>query len=284
MKVPVVFRPYIAQLLSLSLLLGGCTSGIGTAHPGERQAKAMAMWQERCKTAGEKIYKTAEGVEGLYLMKLRSSQINFGDQFKLDDPYGRDLGGNGYIQSFIRGSYQAENKNLPEGGPPRFGYSYVEVQDLTNGQRYRYTGAVKAVRKKDIAAPGVQFELQRDPNYDLGIYEFVLDRIPAPNLNTRYGVTYDDISTREEREFWIAGSSLKVIDLHTNEVIAERIGYMVDSLQGSQAGGRSPWLLATGNACPSFLRNYRVFRSTASPPSQTYQTLDFVEKVLKPSK
>jgi hypothetical protein len=93
----------------------------------------------------------------------------------------------------------------------------------------------------------------------------------------RYGVTYDDISTREERDYWIAGSSLKVIDLPTNEVMAERIGYMMDRGQGDRGGGRSPWLFAKNNACPQF---------PAAPDGhvvQANQTRDFVVKTLKPS-
>ncbi len=89
-------------------------------------------------------------------------------------------------------------------------------------------------------------------------------------------MTFDDISTREDREYWIAGSSLKVIDLANNEVIAERIGYMVDWAQGSRAGGRSPWLFAADNACPRFSD-----RNGSS--AQSYQALDFVEQVLKPA-
>lgn len=103
----------------------------------------------------------------------------------------------------------------------------------------------------------------------------------------RYGVTYDDISTREEREYWIAGSSLKVIDMQTNEIIAERIGYMVDWAQGSRAGQRSPWLFAADNACPGFQwnLNFPVTRSNGGGSSQQPgQTITFVEKVLKPSK
>jgi hypothetical protein len=160
----------------------------------------------------------------------------------------------------------------------------VEVQDSKDGRRYRYTGAVKAVRKKDANAPNVQLKLRRNPNYDLNIYEFVLDRIPAPGAAPRYGVTYDDISTREEREYWIAGSSLKVVDLQTNEVIAERIGYMMDWAQGSRAGGRSPWLFAADNACPDFHRFKNPVVQTRGASNQSWQTLDFVEKVLKPSK
>ena len=104
--------------------------------------------------------------------------------------------------------------------------------------------------------------------------DFVLDKIPAPGPAPRYGVTYDDISTREEREPWIAGSSLKVIDLQTNEVMAERIGYMMDRGQGDTSGGRSPWRLAANAACPAFPRFER------NPPFQLQQTRRFVEAVL----
>jgi site-specific recombinase len=111
--------------------------------------------------------------------------------------------------------------------------------------------------------------------------EYVVDRQVANTPAPRFGVTYDDISTREEREYWIAGSSLKVIDLETKEVIAERIGYMVDVFQGSKAGARSPWLLAADHACPSFQRN-SVRPPVHSSVSQLRQTQRFVEKVLRP--
>jgi hypothetical protein len=253
----------------------------------ERQTKAIAMWQERCKTAGEKILRTVEGVEGIYLMKLRPSEINFADQFKLDDPYGRDLGGDAYIKSLVRGSFQAEVKDIPEGAPPRFGYLYVEAEDPNDDKRYRYTGGMRVVGQKDATAPAIQINLKRDPNFDLNIYSFVLDRKLAAGKPPRYGVTYDDISTHEEREYWIAGSSLRVVDLKTNEVIAERIGYMVDWAQGSRAGGRSPWLFAADNACPNFYRNFKKLigaGTTHGSGAQINQTLDFVEKVLKPKK
>ena len=273
MKRHLLRTPWLAApLLSLALLLGGCTSGPRAAQPSERQATAMAMWQERCKTAGEKIYRTVENVEGVYLMKLRPQGINFGDQFRLDDPYGRDLSGEGYIETFIRDSFaMMRTPNPRPEWPPRVGYSYIEAQDPTDGQRYRYTGRVEQ--------PWLT-----NKNYSEGYKRFVLDKRMITDTTARYGVTYDDISTREEREYWIAGSSLKVIDLQTNEVMAERIGYMVDWAQGSRAGGRSPWLFAADNACPDFHRFINPVVITKGSSNQSWQTLDFVEKVLKPSK
>jgi hypothetical protein len=269
-KHPMRPKPFrlLALLLSLSLL-GACSSQPKTYQPSERQTKAMAMWQERCKSAGEKIYKTVENVQGVYLMKIRTS-TNFGDQFKLDDPYGHDSTDKEYILNFLRGYYHQRNEPAIPGSPPRTGYTYVEAVEPADGQRYRYTGRVEEPWKTN-------------KSYLEGYKRFVLDKTPAAGPAPRYGVTYDDISTREEREHWIAGSSLKVVDLQTNEVIAERIGYMVDWAQGSRAGGRSPWLFAADNACPGFQWNPN-FPVRNGSGEQAGQTLVFVEKVLKPTK
>jgi len=251
----------------------------------ERLAKAEAMFQERCKTAGEFIHRTAENVEGVFLLKLRTGNMNERDQYRMDDPYGRDLGGDGYIVSFVRGSFQANtSRRGPEvpGAPERLGYFYVDAIDPLNGKRYRYAGGMKVVGRKDTTARNVKLALERDPNYDLNIYSYKLDRILAPDPAPRYGVTYDDISTREERDYWIAGSSLRVIDLETNEVMAERIGYMMDRGQGNQSGGRMPWLFAANHACPSFFRNPNLPPSGPGAAAQRRQTQDFVEKVLHP--
>lgn len=249
----------------------------------DRLTKAEAIFQERCKKSGEFIHKTAENVEGILLMKLRPSEMNSGDQYKMDDPYGRDLGGDGYITSFVKGSYQATTTGTPAlGSPPRLGYPFVEAVDPQDGKRYRYTGGMKVVGRQDTNAHNVQVDMARNPNYDVNIYAFKLDRTPSMGPAPRYGVTYDDISTREDRDYWIAGSSLKVIDLSTNEVMAERIGYMMDRGQGSTAGFRSPWLVAADHACPSFFRNPNLPPNGHGSRAQVHQTEDFVEKVLKP--
>lgn len=267
--------------LLLSLWLTACDSPsvAQMAAPAEPQRSrlqiAEAMFQERCKSAGERIYRTAENVEGVFLMKVRPNEINYGDQFKMDDPYGHDSGGETYIKIFFTSFYRTPSAP-PPGWTPRLGYRYVEALDPKDGKRYRYTGSKRAVGKMDANAPNVQIDLRRNPKFDLNIYAFVLEKAPAPGPAPRYGVTYDDISTREEREYWIAGSSLRVIDLRSNEVMAERIGYMMDRGQGDRGGGRSPWLLAASHACPAFPVD------PGGHAYQTDQTHDFVVKALKP--
>ncbi len=265
----------LAALLLAAATVACAQTAFAKEDPKARLAKAEAMFAERCKKAGVFIHRTAENVEGVLLKKLRPKGINYGDQYRMDDPYGHDSGGETYIKTFFAGFYR-----IPENPTPqwrrRLGYHYVEALDEKDNKRYRYTGSMKAVGRMDATAFNVQVELKRNPNYDLNIYDFVLDKAPAHGPAPRYGVTYDDISTREERDYWIAGSSLKVIDLNTNEVMAERIGYMLDRGQGNTSGGRSPWLLAARNACPAFPS------ATGIPPVQTDQTRNFVTNILRP--
>ncbi len=266
-----------ALALGTALLLGGLATGCSTESGGQstpsaemqrnRLKIAEAMFQERCKTAGEKIYRTVENVERIFLMKIRPERDNFSDQFALDDPYGRDFGGAAYIKSFLRGFFAA-NYRTPEvprpNTPPHLGYQYVEAIDPQDGKRYQYRGRIEEPWKYD-------------KSFLKGYSRFVIDKTLASDLSPQFGITYDDISTHEEREYWIAGSSLKVIDLKTNEIMAERIGYMIDPGQGNTSGGRSPWLLAADHACPSFSSRHGF-------ASQPLQTENFIEKILKPSK
>jgi hypothetical protein len=265
----------MAMLMALSACAGG-SSASSRGIDKTRQETAIAMWKERCQKAGEFIHQTVEGVEGVYLMKLRPKEPNFGDQFLMDDPYGKDTSGTGLISNFLRRTPPSDQLRIPD---PK-GYRYVVAKDLDDGQLYRFTGSWVSTRKKVATASRLQEELQKNPSFDNNIYDYVLQKSPPPNPLPRYGVTWDDISTREEREYWIAGSSLKVIDLQTNKLIAERVGYMVDWAQGSKAGNRSPWLFAADTACPVF--GNPADRRQPEFTAQRDQTYRFVSKVLKP--
>lgn len=221
-----------------------------------RLAKAEAIFNERCKTAGERIYRTVEGVEGIMLLKLRPTNYSPYKQNAVD-PYGEDFDWeepDAYVGTFLQGrdekSFLVE-RVLAE----KPGYRYAEAIDPKDGKRYRYT-AYMGVRPKLVGKTNSA--------------SFLLKREPAPGSAPRYGVTYDDITTPEERAQWIAGSSLKVIDTETSEVIAERIGYMIDKGLGNEGGARQPWTYAQrrpGWSCP---------QNTGMG-----QTRNFVERSLK---
>jgi hypothetical protein len=199
----------------------------------ERYARAKALFDERCKTAGEKISKTIDQVEGILLFKIRPDKVNFSDQYEMNDPFGRDLGGQAYIGSFLRPTKgQLLNPRVAEGR--RHGFRYVEVPEPEGKGVRQYTGAI-------VSNEG------RAADFHLEIGE-VADR------TARYGVTYQDISTHEDRQNWIAGGTLQVIDIQLNEVIAERRGYIFDPGLGSTDGGRGPWESAV--ACEGLDRKY----------------------------
>lgn len=262
---------HIYLFLFPSILFAGCSIGNSKSQLTDRQIVARTMWQEHCKKSGEFIHKTIKGVEGVVLLKIRERSDNFEDQFLMDDFYGKDVGGDAYIESFLKGYLLSGRPDYGAGYEElgKRGYNYVIATDPSDGHRYQYTGHLEE-------------PWQTDKSYLKGYIRLVVEKMPSPHVMPRYGVTFEDISTRLDREYWIAGSSLKVIDLETGEVIAERIGYMYDWAQGSRAGFRSPWLLAADTACPAF-GEYSDGKRVHATTAQIGQTVRFVEKVLHPT-
>lgn len=221
---------------------------------------ATAHFEMRCKSAGEKIARTVEAVDGVVWMKWRD-KLNESKQFEFDDPYGQDCTGADCIEQLLRITKGLELD--PDKKQRRlFGFEFVESADPQTQRLQRYT--LGLYRKGD-----------RDPSYGVGDIRAELLPHPIERISARYGVTWDDISTREDREMWIAGGSLKVIDLQSNELVAERIGYMMDRGLGNKFNGRSPWRPVKRTLCPGSAEQ-RVYPNT--------ETLNFVSKVLQPSK
>ena len=123
----------IATTIVLAVLVGpfayaGLDNYLRTSKARKQFEVAEAMFQERCKGAGVKIHRTDHDVDGVFLLKLRPEGTNYGQQFALTDPYGKDYGGDGYIRSFLRGFEK------PRTEPPyRLGYLYVEAIDPKDG-------------------------------------------------------------------------------------------------------------------------------------------------------
>lgn len=227
------------KLISVVVVLGGFAYLPVTKYieaqerANARKAKyeaVMAMFRARCENAGEKISRIVENVEGILILKLRPGRLNLEDQFALTDPYSGSGGGDSDIIEYLAGRTESGRRSTDF--HTKHAFRYVEVLDPKDNVRYRYTG--KAASK---GPPLQRFQLSKS----------IADG-PAP----RYGVTWADLSTRADRENWIAGSSLQVIDTSNGEVIGERIGYMVDPGLGSRHNARAPWAFAAYVACPAF--------------------------------
>lgn len=243
----------IAVALVFSFIPGGAVLQAYKARA--RLDESMLLFKERCKTAGEKITRTADNVDGVVWMKWRESNEKlhelYDDQFKAFDPYGRDCGGEECIYQLLRAS--SGEDVFPEAAKLHAnGYRFVETVDPRDGHRYRYTATLKAIAGVDRA----EFERHvrtTGRGAEVGGAFLALNRKPIDRFEARYGITWDDISTHEDRLHWIAGGSITLIDLQTNEVVAKRVGYLIDTGQGGTGGFRSPWGWAKLNAprCPT---------------------------------
>lgn len=229
-------------------------------HYHARLQQARAHFQERCKNAGEKIYRTVEGVEGLILLRIRKK--NDPQYQSFEDPFGSNSNpsGDNYITSFL--APRDEENNVMFGWWKDRSkisiksYRFVDVADEDAPKIHRYFGSQSPLT----------------PNSDR--IEFQLKKATTPKTLPRYAVVFQDLTTPEEREQWIAGSLFRILDLITGEILAERIGYFMDEGLGSRATQRVPWIQAKQWACPSFsIGNW--YRGTWDR--------DFVEQVLKPT-
>ena len=133
----------LAALLLAAATVACAQTLAAKEDPKARLAKAEAMFAERCKKSGFFIHRTAENVEGILLMKIRPDGINYGEQYRMDDPYGADVGGDGYIRAFLKGRNEAGS--VADNGLASKGYRYVEAIDEKDGKRYGITKGVRVI-------------------------------------------------------------------------------------------------------------------------------------------
>jgi hypothetical protein len=238
----------IATALVAVLFLGGPgLRALGGLGQRMNYAAAQKVFEERCKTAGEKIYAKAENVEGVYLATVREQDRPGENQNRSWKWAGlpKELGGNSYIQSFLlwehnkkslaqRGFLNAAPSDLP-------GYSYVDVKTSSGVVRY-------------VLTPPPQSTLVSAPH---------------EGLPSRYVVTTVPIDLPGDRELWIAGVRTEIRDSQSNKLMAEKVWYSFEPGSGNTSGGRQAWLFA--KTCPS------IAGWTSAP------TRHFVDQVLKPS-
>ena len=234
----------LCTLMVLGIFYGPMVPGALRTHEHQqRYAKAKALFDERCKTAGEKIYRTVEDVEGVLLTNLRPSNISDRSQYEADDQYGHNVGGEEYVRYYLIGGSDLKSR-----------YKYVEA--VSEKQKMRFTTPLSAEKSYEYWVKG---------GGTVGIESKAVD-----SFTSLYAIEWKDVSTKEDRDFWVAGGALRITDRKTGETLGERVGYLLETGFGSTAGQRSPW---------SWARYY-----AASCPSLNEHNRIFVEKVLKPIK
>lgn len=204
--------------------------------PGISQG-SREYFQERCKLAGEKVFKPLTKERGIEVLKQRKD-VDSRDQWSREDPFGDDASGVGYLYTFIY--WRNGHGGLTDTSPARAGFDFVDFVDAV-GRRARYEARYAA------SPPGTPYpeSLPFKPALTLD-----------PAVRAKYGVTFEDISTVEDRKRWVAGGTMRLVELATGEVVAERTGFMMDPVNGAGVtNGRQPWLFARKLACPAFPTN-----------------------------
>jgi hypothetical protein len=169
----------------------------------------------------------------------------------MGDPYGHsDLEAKHPDSMFLedRHGYDGETTKIR----PIAGYNFIEIQvrDYEHPERYKRIEVIGRIRDRD------GHRLETHTEY-------------SATARSRYAYDWEDISSEEDRKYWIAGGRMRVIDLMTRTTIAERTGYMIDMGQGAVEAGRTPWSIANKNACPRF-------------ESDLWKAKEFVTTALKP--
>lgn len=224
-----------------------------------RLAKARALFEERCKSAGERIYKIVDDVDGILLVNVRADDKieNEANPFWPDAGLPNEGGGNGYVMNFLMWESTSRDPRGALNEKPRSsndypGYRYVDVKN-SDGSFWRY--AIKKEVEQDLPEPGF-------PN---------LVKKKSKTSSARYAVVYQNIVNEEDRKNWVAGSIVIVSDSHTGEILAQGTWYSFEPGLGSRTGGRQPWRFA--QSCPELLRGQE------RAPARF-----FVDQVLKPKK
>ena len=213
----------------------------------QRYLKAKALFEERCKTAGPKVYKTVEGVEGVFLKNIRTrgGDIDRADRMWNDAGLPEEYPDESYIRSFL-------NFEHHDGKRTERGFITNVVSDRPG---YRFV---------DVAGTG-----DTSSRYRLAVVgESKLTKSITTGLPARYVVSFTNMVDVGDREFWVAGTTVTITDSHSNNVMAEHTWYSWEPGQGSTAGNRQPWGFAV--TCP---------KGTTWGGTTTRM---FVDQVLKP--
>lgn len=224
-------------------------AGAGTrSDKQEYREAAWTHFRKRCtEDARETINRVVENVEAIFLIKPRreASELELGDQFWMGDPYGySSYEASNPVGTYLhdRGSKTISRRVVT----PIKGYRYVEMHNPRYREGLTHPRYLRFSLRSGVVVNSVtgKAESRIQPR-----------ATGVDHLLSRYGITWSDISTREDREFWIAGGKLTILDLGTNEVLGERVGYVIDPQFGDNHQGRRSWL-AVGFVpdafCPKF--------------------------------
>lgn len=243
-------RTKLAIFVVCTVLYGGPPAMLGVFLLQQKlysinYRKDVAFVQELCaKYGGDKVYRTVENVEDVFQMQAKPALYeNWGDQF-------------GMVQPWAVANGDRET-GLVEVGRIDGGYWFMEQQPpygQPEGPPYRRTVIVDSGKKV-----GKRLPYAKNPDDT----RWTRKQINVNRLRSKYGYRTEDIGTEQLRRRWIGAGRIEIIDLQSNEVIAERVGYF----RASGPQFQLAWTLGTGCQSPANARGLHDFlRSVLRPP------------------
>lgn len=232
------------------------------ARQREMQAKAearqkeylesKAIFEERCKSAGEKIYQTVENVEGITLLNIPedSPQSSYNDPMWENAVFSWGGPEEEYVKEFLFWEIR-DDDNSPgflKSVDPRpsaretqirlWGYPTNMSEHKKAYHGYRYAD----VKQKDKHYLRYRFPDDKDRK---DIDTLLVQPIEEPS---RYALEYKPIVDPEDRKHWVAGVTVNVYDLQTNTLMATKTWYALNPTQGH---AYQTWEWSRSEHCPA---------------------------------
>lgn len=221
-----------------------------------------AVFDERCKNAGETIYQTVQNVEGITLLKVWGDSPNNNAHTKMTKQWEfaglpRESSGTSYISNFL--------------------YWWRIVPDLYSERLYIYEynpisqqKNIQKLKKKYQVHPGYKFVDVKQQDGNFLRYQFITEDWKESEKITlqsaRYAVTFDNPIIQEDRNRWIATTIVTILDTETNTILAKKQWYAFEETRGQRYQEPTQWLGAI--VCPY--------------PGESSAIYQFVENVLIP--
>ena len=188
---------------------------------------SMALFHDRCKTAGERITRTVENVDGILLTNVRpkAEPLDLSAPNWPDAALPHESREDWYIRNFLFWEHHEDKRSargyLNEQPSDLPGYRFVDVKSED--------GKVNRYRLKKSERAELSRELVNGPH-------------------ARYAVSFVNMIDPADRDKWVAGTKVLITDTATTEVIAEHTWFSIEPGQGNTAGFRTPWAFAL--TCP----------------------------------
>ena len=185
----------------------------------KRYEPAKARFDQLCQNAGEKIYRTADNVDGILLLKVRGDDEKYQDSFY--NPRKDQMWEDAAVES------ESKREGCVASFLPYFSHVHYDHIDVLqkDGSIIRYSG-------------------------NWHIYDKPFNQETNPAHPARYAVTYENDVSWENRKHWIAGTTIKVIDTKTNELMAEKTMYVFVPGLGYSKFEQNPNPWGRGDRCP----------------------------------